>query len=973
MSDIDLQSKFPDMRPIRSAPTLQTVNGIGFSMCGARDFDEQTRTYVKTHCFCFLFIPLVALGAYRVLDAGPAGWYFIGRVPLSLFARAWNYLLLFGILGIGGFVGWNYYSSTPEYAAGRKLGEADRLAAAGKVGQAARLYREVARGGTSQASNVRTRLEALLDEPLAKAEPAEAVEALRVVGEVQPGARQRLFDRGMKLAEQHADKDARGALAILNGITPLAPKETDLTDKREPLLKRLVAQEPDNVELASQLALIYEARKQPEQCTALLAPLEKNLGTSEGARILGQIYAHQDKIEQAHTLLLPYAEGRLKQLHDAEKTIADRVHQVQEQILQELQSGKAPGFDYARHREAGEAARKALVLDYLDERLKNDPDLKQAQEAVIREAGVVPVALDLGVVLLRRAQTMADPAARRAELEKAEKTFLAVRGQVGETEAFRLNLGQVYYWLGKHAEGRKLFDEVLAGQQRSSEILIGVSRLLREVGAIAEARTLAEEAYTREANEEKKQAVAVQRALLAVDLDDKITWLRRSNTADPRIKALLSSTRGNKAMEEGKEEEAADHLRQAIAAYAALPEDAATLNNSATAHFLLYRLTGERQTLDKGSEMIEKALALHPSDSILLSNAVHAILEGALSDLIGKAIDLKTLKMEGSLDLLPYLYQDQAGRDRLAQRFRQHPGIAKATAYLKRWQLLAPKNLAPYAILFAMHSMAQDRDALRQLLQRLQEAELDLADVSRKTLDYYAGRDDARTRTDLDVQQRRQEATLAAARKNAPGVTVAVAATHLAQTRIQQDGLGVAVKGDEVVALAEEAHAAAPSSATHGDLVAALLLRASQALAKQEPAYAALLAKGRRCLEPSYLIAVVLERNEKLRAPVLANKDVQRALALVREETAKWPEDQGVWVWAMLRFSYPDEAAKLADLLRKNDLVQAERAIEPRLQPFSGTAAVREAWALQIAGKEAEGREVLKQCAKRGVPLPFDP
>src|ERR1051325_291740 len=98
-----LRHKFPDLRPIKNPPTLHTINGIGTTVYGRRDFDEETGTYIKTHCFCFLFLPLVAIGAYRVADAGPGnGWYFIGKERLSPFAKAWNWsILALALLGVG--------------------------------------------------------------------------------------------------------------------------------------------------------------------------------------------------------------------------------------------------------------------------------------------------------------------------------------------------------------------------------------------------------------------------------------------------------------------------------------------------------------------------------------------------------------------------------------------------------------------------------------------------------------------------------------------------------------------------------------------------------------------------------------------------------------------------------------------------------------------------------------------------------
>ena len=88
------------MRPARSAPWLFTVHGIGAMMYNERDRDPATGTYVKTHCLCVMFVPVLALGAYRVCPRG-TGWTLIGRVPLSRFAFWWN--VLFPI-AFGGFV-----------------------------------------------------------------------------------------------------------------------------------------------------------------------------------------------------------------------------------------------------------------------------------------------------------------------------------------------------------------------------------------------------------------------------------------------------------------------------------------------------------------------------------------------------------------------------------------------------------------------------------------------------------------------------------------------------------------------------------------------------------------------------------------------------------------------------------------------------------------------------------------------------
>jgi hypothetical protein len=93
-----LELKFPEMKTTSSAPLMVTLNGCGLSVFGRRGYDEETDSFVKTYCLCFLFLPIFCLGAYRVVKAGFGTWCFVGRVPLGPLALAWNIFFAAGIL-----------------------------------------------------------------------------------------------------------------------------------------------------------------------------------------------------------------------------------------------------------------------------------------------------------------------------------------------------------------------------------------------------------------------------------------------------------------------------------------------------------------------------------------------------------------------------------------------------------------------------------------------------------------------------------------------------------------------------------------------------------------------------------------------------------------------------------------------------------------------------------------------------------
>ena len=143
-------------------------------------------------------------------------------------------------------------------------------------------------------------------------------------------------------------------------------------------------------------------------------------------------------------------------------------------------------------------------------------------------------------------------------------------GVAGETDEYRLSLGQVYYWLGKQADGHKLFDEYLTSKSRAVPNLMQIGAKLRQVGAVPEARALAEEAYGKGNTEEQHEA-ALFRSVIDKDPDDAIAWLNKADLSEPTVKASLAKALGNKAFEEGRDDEAVRQFHTAIDAYAAMP------------------------------------------------------------------------------------------------------------------------------------------------------------------------------------------------------------------------------------------------------------------------------------------------------------------------------------------------------------------------------------------------------------------
>ena len=71
-------------RPVESMPSLWRWNGIGLGFYGERDRDGET--YVTTHCFSAVWVPLIPIAAYRVARS-EGGYLVIAREQLSRFAK----------------------------------------------------------------------------------------------------------------------------------------------------------------------------------------------------------------------------------------------------------------------------------------------------------------------------------------------------------------------------------------------------------------------------------------------------------------------------------------------------------------------------------------------------------------------------------------------------------------------------------------------------------------------------------------------------------------------------------------------------------------------------------------------------------------------------------------------------------------------------------------------------------------------
>jgi tetratricopeptide (TPR) repeat protein len=583
---------------------------------------------------------------------------------------------------------------------------------------------------------------------------------------------------------------------------------------------------------------------------------------------------------------------------------------------------------------------------------------------------IVPVALDLGIVQLNRAQSLKDPAARKSELEAAEKTFLAIRGFAGETDEYRLFLGQVYYWLGKSKEGKELFDQLLASRKRAYATLMALGHTLRSVGETAEARALAEEAYKSAKKDDDRYNAASFRSLLFKDEDDQIAWLEKADPAATWNQIQLNYARGTKALEQGNKTLAASLLRKAISGYDSLAKSSTTLNNCGLAYSSLYEATSNPDDLKRGMTLMEEAIALDPSDSILLNNTMYFLITRAVMDVLKDSIHTEVLGRHVSIQTLAHLYRNEQERALIYQQLRDNEAMKKALSCLDKALLLAPKSLSLYSTAFTLQGSFRDVPELQKLHQRFLLAAPDGAESRDNSLLAYGGSKDKEYLQNFQTEIKTLNNALQLPAVAGHVLTVENVNVRLLNLQQNACAYGGTADSQKLLQIAEATFQKHASSATHQALISAYLFRASEELKQQNPQFATLVDRTRRALGPEYLFAFIVERGGPLSELVKKNPNFLKALALEKESVANFPAWGSINEWALLRASDPETANVIAERVKKNEAIRLVDQIQFELNPLNASAVLEQYWTQKLLGDEKRGLEIYQTASKGGVPLP---
>jgi tetratricopeptide (TPR) repeat protein len=629
-------------------------------------------------------------------------------------------------------------------------------------------------------------------------------------------------------------------------------------------------------------------------------------------------------------------------------------------------------FNYDGYSRAGVSGKKEIMMRYLQAKAKNDTEISRAEENVIAESRVVPAAMELGVVLIQHAQAETNPQARKSLFDEAEATFLAISRIAGDRDEFQLSLGQVYYWQGRHAEGKTLFDKVLKDHNRNPEWLLQVANLLRDLGSDSEARKLGEEAFNKSAPGELKSKCALLVAILSDDTEERIDWLKKADTNDIHVKATLLEDEATQALEKGNEPQAIANLKQVVSIYESMPESPGSLNNGWIALSRLATLTGDRAARDRADAMIARAAALGPGNSLTLHNASNSSLEASLRDVIGPSIDLGLIRSVASLELVEFLVGDEPQREAYVARLRTHPGVNRTLSMMEKVILLAPQNPSFYQSPARVLLFRKDVEGLRKLLSALNRTQLDLSDQARRARDALSGQKDLTKKRAAQASLAFIEPILPVARAKG-GPTFAVAASLVIRARMAAATYGVQTDRNVLVSLAEEAFSRSPSLASRWYLVNALLFRAEDRLARSDSRFAAIRERSFRVVSTTERFGIVLCVEGPLKKRALEDSDVNHALNLLHESYTACPSyTSGPMSWGLLHAKHPEDSSALARLYGQSEWDRIHDEINARINPYDMTNTLKAYWLARMENRENEALKIMKDASSNGFPVPIN-
>jgi predicted Zn-dependent protease len=968
-----LQYKFPEMRPIKTAPSLGTINTLGLSVFWKANYDQETDTYTKYHAICALFIPLFYLGAYRVANASNGGWYFLGKEKLSNFTRNWNYGVLIVIaISIGSILYVNYLDS-PGYRSNKLMLEADKKYQAGNIEDALKDYYSIIDDLTLVSQPAILAAENIFENDLIKQNENQFAKIWQNFGKRAKSnlpfpSKKDFIKYGDKYFSIYKDIDIKKANLILEVMT--VNLTGDLIQAKKHLDFKLACfeKEPTFLPFAIEKASELEKGNDFKKCEEILTPLKTQLKDTEGARILGSIIYQKGLYTESYSLLKPYFDSRLVKFHEAEKRQQAVYKQVEKQALDLLNNNGAPADWYAKYEKASEKEKANMDDEFIYNFVSKSNLFIEANESLISQSNVINVAIQLGIALLNIAQE-SDVLEKTKRLEEAEKIFLSVQGAASDTDEYQLTYGEILFWLGKPKEGEQQFNNFLEKYKYDAASLAEIANEYRSIGDLSKARSLIEQAYNKSQKKEEKESFASNRASFPTDLDDEISWLEKTNKVDFYNQASILSCKGQKKKEEGDFKEAEKFYRQAIDIYEKIPDNTTKLNNMSLIVSKLFNISHKTIDLINSVALLKKTRDSSPKDTIVLNNYIDTLNKLYVIEEIDKDINVEKIKGRFSFEHIYFNAVNQEDMNEKTFKLTKNANFELMIPLCEQLTLLAPHSKSAHDTLYNLLFFKKDIKNINKVLDNILKNDFTDAEYKKDMAEYYSNKDSAKNLA-LTLNSLKQYDDIKIDQLNPDDPSDIILLCHMNAYQINKDFYGKA-NPDFTFAIAqlEKSFKNKPRRFVLNQLLNFYLFEGLNEIYQTNEIYKIDVDKFRSLKYSLAFTSYMLNKHPELKPILLANKNIVKCTEYIKILFNNFPATlniSGAMLLVNLNLDNEDITKKV---LMNNIYLKPEIEINYKLYPLSIDSVLEKYFYLILQGDKNSAKEVVDAAILNGVPL----
>jgi hypothetical protein len=527
-------------------------------------------------------------------------------------------------------------------------------------------------------------------------------------------------DKRAQLAASAAQ--ARERIAAAKAAHAAAQPILEAGDEKQ--MAAALSRSPRDHELAVGLAQAQRRRGDAKAALATLTALgAPGQLTAHAQQLLAACRADGGDLAQAESILAALFAERLPAFQAAQREFSGAMERAQEQLVQGAKSGHYDSELGPRMQSAHSDADKARVFrEWIGEQLGKDAHLAKLRAEYLRHEALVPTALSLGQIKLRRAQG-ASGEERRALLAAAEATFLSIQHAAEGDPSYHIGLGQVLHRLGRAVEGDKELGQVVA--RKVPELSLAVADTYRDLGLPVQAKKIAEEVWKTAGQEQEKQRAAMLLAHLVKDISDdekeEETWIERGDPKSLAVEDLKLHLEVRRLTRQGKFAEADKVFTKIAALYEPhAARDAVAANNLALVYQHRFQVSGDREHLQTALKHLENARRLEPQNAMVISNLASVLAHAGVVAVLDRWVKTRVLapSNEDTYTVLSALLEGPLRGEVLAA-LRKDRGFQRSLDLAAEEQALAPQRPVGYQWQLYWLTITEDTAALEAMEKRL--------------------------------------------------------------------------------------------------------------------------------------------------------------------------------------------------------------------------------------------------------------